>query len=43
MNGSYLKGSQKESIDMSSFANGYYFIRLQGDDLMQTFKFVKVR
>jgi hypothetical protein len=43
MNGSYLKGIQKESIDMSSFANGYYFISIQGDDMMETFKFVKVR
>jgi surface protein len=42
-NASYQKGIQRESIDLGSFANGYYFITIQGDDIMETFKFVKIK
>ncbi|MGK0387954.1 MAG: hypothetical protein ACI94Y_000681 [Maribacter sp.] len=40
---SYQKGIQTESIDMSSFANGYYFITIHNSDRMETFKFMKIK
>ncbi|MGK0390877.1 MAG: putative outer membrane repeat protein [Maribacter sp.] len=40
---SYQKGIQIKNIDMSSFANGYYFITIQNSDRMETFKFVKIK
>lgn len=43
LNPSYEAGIQRESIDVSSFANGYYFITIQGDDMMESLKFVKVK
>lgn len=39
----YQKGVQIENIDMSSFADGYYFITIQNGDRMETSKFVKIK
>ena len=39
----YPKGIQQESIDVSSFATGYYIITIQGNNMMETFKFVKIK
>jgi surface protein len=40
---SYPKGIQTKNIEMSSFADGYYFITIQYNDRMETLKFLKRR
>ena len=42
INGTYDEGIQTESIDMSRFANGYYFITIQSGERMETQKFMKM-
>ena len=42
LNRTYNEGFQKESIDMTSFANGYYFITIQKGDKMESLKLMKV-
>ena len=42
-NESYPKGTQIENIDVSSFANGYYFITISNSDKMETLKFINFK
>ena len=42
INKTYDEGIQIESIDMSQFTNGYYFITIQSGEKMETQKFMKI-
>jgi hypothetical protein len=41
MNNTYEKGTQKETIDLSRLAAGYYFVSIYSNDNVETMKFVK--
>jgi hypothetical protein len=42
LNNTYNEGIQRESIDMSSLANGYYFVTIRNGKNVETQKFMKM-
>jgi hypothetical protein len=42
LNNTYNEGIQRESIDMSSLANGYYFVTVRNGNKVETQKFMKM-
>jgi hypothetical protein len=42
LNNTYNEGIQRESIDMSSLANGYYFVTIRNGKKVETQKFMKM-
>jgi hypothetical protein len=41
MNNTYQEGTQRETLDISRLANGYYFVTIYSNDNVETLKFVK--
>ncbi|MGK0390676.1 MAG: hypothetical protein ACI94Y_003436, partial [Maribacter sp.] len=41
MNNTYQEGTQRETLDISRLASGYYFLTIYSNDKVETLKFVK--